>query len=88
MDSKTRFFATSHGKSICDGLGGTVKRILRKATPQLPDEDQIMTATADYNFSEKKIENIPFHFIEKKDADSLRMELEKRFSQTRTNSWY
>lgn len=84
MKAEHSFFATSHGKSICDGLGGTVKRILRKASLQLPDEDQIMTASAVYNYCEKNIENIHFHFIDKKDADSLRLELEKRFSTTRT----
>ena len=44
--AKHSFFATSHGKSICDGLEGTVKRILRKASLQLSDENQIKTATA------------------------------------------
>lgn len=31
------FFSTSHGKSICDGLGGNIKRIGRKASLLLSD---------------------------------------------------
>ena len=30
------FFATSHGKSACDGIGGVVKRITAKASLQRP----------------------------------------------------
>ncbi|KAK2711266.1 hypothetical protein QYM36_012450 [Artemia franciscana] len=60
------FFATSHGKSICDGLEGTVKRILKKASLQLSDENQIKTATAVYDFCKVNIEKINFHFIDKK----------------------
>ena len=66
MKAKHSFFATSHGKSICDGLGGTVKKILRKANLQLSDENQIKTATAVYDFCEVKIKKINFHFIDKK----------------------
>ena len=31
------FFATSHGKSPCDGIGGTVKRITAKICLQQPN---------------------------------------------------
>ena len=34
------FFATSHGKSPCDGIGGTVKRLTARAT--------ILAKTTDY----------------------------------------
>jgi len=30
LQAKWNFFATSHGKSACDGLGGTVKRLVTK----------------------------------------------------------
>jgi hypothetical protein len=78
------FFATSHGKSICDGLGGTVKRIVRKASLQLSDENQIQTANAVYEFCKMNIEKINFQFIDKIKSDALRLELAARFSTTRT----
>ena len=30
LDAKWNFFATSHGKQPCDGIGGTMKRIVAK----------------------------------------------------------
>ena len=44
------FFATSHGKSACDGIGGTVKRLTRKASLQRPVTNQILTLEAMFSF--------------------------------------
>jgi hypothetical protein len=33
------FFATSHGKSACEGVGGTLKRFAAKASMQQPYND-------------------------------------------------
>jgi hypothetical protein len=38
------FFATGHGKSPCDGVGGTIKRVIAKLSLQRPSENQILTA--------------------------------------------
>ena len=35
------FFATSHGKSACDGIGGTIKRLTARASLQRPYSEQI-----------------------------------------------
>jgi hypothetical protein len=43
MDSDWYFFAVSHGRCACDGIGGTIKRLARKARLQNPYEEQIMT---------------------------------------------
>jgi len=32
MDAEWHFFATSHGKGPCDGLGGTIKRLAARAS--------------------------------------------------------
>ena len=34
LDASWTFFATSHGKSPCDGIGGTVKRLTARASLQ------------------------------------------------------
>jgi len=34
ISASWHFFATSHGKNACDGIGGTVKRLLSKAALQ------------------------------------------------------
>lgn len=84
VDAEHSFFATSHGKSVCDGLGGTVKRVLRKASLQLADDEQITTAASVFSFCKAKIDNITFHFLDKINVDSLRKNLEERFLTTRT----
>lgn len=40
------FFATSHGKRACDGIGGMVKRLVTRASLQAPSENQIVTEEA------------------------------------------
>ena len=44
MHCEWNFFATSHGKSPCDGIGGTVKRLTTRASLQRPISNQILTA--------------------------------------------
>ena len=44
------FFATSHGKSACDGIGEVVKKITAKAKLQRPFENQIFTPQDMYTF--------------------------------------
>ena len=43
MDAKWIFFATSHGKSPCAGVGGFVKRYVAKCSLQKPLHDQILS---------------------------------------------
>lgn len=45
------FFATSHGKSICDGVGAAAKRIARKASKQ---GVQILNAKQMYDYLSEK----------------------------------
>ena len=33
LDAEWNFFATSHGKGPCDGVGGIVKRLAARASP-------------------------------------------------------
>ena len=42
LDVLWTFFATSHGKSPCDGIGGFVKRHVAKRSLQRPLKDQIL----------------------------------------------
>ncbi len=46
LECEWNFFATSHGKSVCDGIGGTVKRLLTKASLQRPYTNPILTTDA------------------------------------------
>ena len=59
------FFATSHGKSACDGIGGTLKRSVARASLQRPTNQQILSVTDMFKFctddlgSKIKFFNIP-----------------------------
>ena len=48
------FFATSHGKSPCDGVGGTIKRLVTNASLQRPGNQQILTAVDVFYLVKKK----------------------------------
>ena len=48
------FFATSHGKSPCDGVEGTVKRVVAQASHQWPLNDQIITFSVFFKFCARK----------------------------------
>ena len=47
------FFATSHGKNACDGIGGTVKRATARASLHRPIEGQILTPEDMFQFCEE-----------------------------------
>ena len=43
IKAKRCFFATSHGKSPCDGIGGTLKRLAARVSLQRTKTEQILT---------------------------------------------
>lgn len=44
VPAEWNFFAPAHGKSPCDSLGGTIKRMAARASLQLSPEQQITTS--------------------------------------------
>ena len=58
-------FATSHGKSACDGIAGVVKKITAKARPQRSLENQILTPQDMYTFCKENFgEKISFSYFQ------------------------
>ena len=60
IDATWVLFATSHGKSPCDGIGGTVKRLTARASLQRPYSDQILDVSSMLAFCKT---NIPGHTV-------------------------
>jgi len=56
------FFATSHGKNACDGVGGTMKRLAAKASLQRHLKDQILTPRQFFTFA-KTVLGIKSFFV-------------------------
>ena len=59
IESIWNFFATSHGKSACDGIGGTVTRITARASLQRSVKDQILTTKEMVAFCSSEIQGNP-----------------------------
>ena len=59
------FFATSHGKSACDGISGTVKRPAAKGSLQRQTCGQIVNAEEMFKFCKTEIKGIEFIYISK-----------------------
>ena len=73
------FFATSHGKSPCDGIGGTVKRKIARTSLQRPVSDQILTFAAVEKFCSESFPSITFFSIYKNEMVPVRERLDKRY---------
>ena len=60
MDAEWIFFATSHGKSPCDGVGGFDKRYVAKHSLQRPLYDQILSYQSMLDLCVREIPSITF----------------------------
>ena len=78
------FFATSHGKSACDSIGGTDKQLVTKASLQRPYTELILTADAIVNFYEVNIPGIKFFNVKSEEVSESPVTLQGRFLKART----
>ena len=85
VPAEWHFFATSHGKSPCDGVGGTVKRLVSRASLQLTT-DAIDTADKMFHWCKENINGIKFFYASKAAVEvhcSL-FQLEARYARSQT----
>ena len=94
MDADWTFFATSHGKSPCDGIGGTIKRLTTRASLQRPLSDQILSTAAMFEFCKSSIPTINFeirsieHMVEARKIQEERFEKGKTIPGTRSYHYF
>ena len=84
LECVSNFFATSHGKSACDGIGGTVKRLVAKASLQHQTCGQIVNAEEMFKFCKTEIKGIEFIYISKETMVGVREMLSDCFSRAKT----
>ena len=84
VTAEWHFFATSHGKSAGDGAGGTLKRLVTKASLQRPYENQVLTAGQLYHFAVTEIKGMHFGFATLDEHDQEAKLLEARLRMSRT----
>ena len=63
IDAAWTFFATSHGKSACHGIGGTVRRLATKASLMATEKKYILMPLDLFDWASKNICNIDFIYI-------------------------
>ena len=73
------FFATSHGKSPCDGVGGTVKRAAARASLQATTSGFLLTPDDLYQWCQQHISGIKFIWVDKQEIEDHSKVLEQRF---------
>ena len=84
MVSEWHFFATSHGKNACDGIGGTIKRLAAYASLQRTTTGQILTPLNLFDFAQKEIPSITSYYVSLDEIKSFQPFLEERFQRSKT----
>ena len=84
LDAERIFFATSHGKSPCDGGGGFVKRFAVKHSLQRPLHDQILSYQSMLDLCVREIPSITFFSVRYEEMVNVRADLEERFAKLKT----
>ena len=84
LNASWNFFATSHGKSPCDGVGGMIKRKLTRSSLMRPVQDQILTIEAVHDFCRMEIEGVIFFLISKEVLQNTRDFLQSRYASANT----
>ena len=74
------FFATSHGKSPCHGIGGTIKGLITRASLQRPLDSQLLSAKDVYRFCRDQVSKIKALFLNKNDIEATHRELSDQLS--------
>lgn len=82
--AKWNFFATSHGKQPCDGIGGTVKRLATLASLQRDTGNHILSPQTMYKYCNENIEGINFIYISSEDLTLVRTTLKERLDTANT----
>ena len=84
LDAEWIFFPTSHGKSSCDRIGGSVKCHAAKRSFQKPMNYQILDYQAMPNVWEEEMRKIKFFGISKETMNEVHKSLEDWFSRGNT----
>lgn len=85
IKAEWHFFATAHGKSPCDGIGGTLKREAARASLQRPSDRQITTPKELYNWANQPsiLPNMAVEFSEEQFYHREKLNIEKRFENVK-----
>ena len=75
---------TSHGKSACDGIGGTVKRPATKVSLKRPAHNQILTPLDMFSYCESDVTGIKFFYMSSTTIKENVILLQDRYNAAQT----
>ena len=78
------FFATAHGKSPCDAIGGTVKRLATKSSLQRITENHILTPIQLYKFCKDNVKKVKAIYLPLSDWENENELLKIRHEMAKT----
>ena len=78
LEANWTFFATSHGKSHCDGIGRIVKRLTACASLQRQHSSQILTVASMLEFCQENIKDIKFCYLPKNKLQAVMLGAHER----------
>lgn len=84
IHAEWHFFATSHGKSPCDGIGGTVKRLAASHSLKATSDSHILTPMDLFNWSTRNVPGIKFLYVTKDSVDQIKPEQDMRYGRNKT----
>ena len=84
MCAEWNFFATSHGKGPCDGVGGTVKRLAARASLQRAYDNHITTPLQLFEFASTNIPSLKCCFSTTKEYHEEASLLANRMTTAKT----
>lgn len=84
MPAEWHFFASSHGKGGCDGVGAILKRGARRASLQVNAENRIDTPKTLFTWSAKYCKETAVFFSSKENYEKTAVDLQSRFKHCKT----
>lgn len=84
VEVEWNFFATSHGKGACDGIGGTVKKHAYTCSLQRINSRHITTAKALYEWACSFFKKISFEFCSQEEHDTHSEKMKSRYEKAVT----
>lgn len=81
LQAEWNFFATSHGKGPCDGVGGVVKRQATRFSKQLmkSGKDRLLTAEQLYKYADENLNGIHMFYVSTENVEKYTEKLEERY---------
>ena len=83
FDAEWNFFANAHGKSPCDGIGGTVKRCRAIESLKRINKAQILNVKDMFHFCKQHFSSLSFFYISKNEIDEVRYLLQRRYARVK-----